>query len=69
MDDITSAKPNWLQLESVIPLGGEKEPNVEKITSLSPDSIKRDYANKVVRLSARRLGMKLKHALEIAAGK
>ena len=55
--------PTWLELESVRPLR-----DVEEITSLPPDTIKRRYPNLVVQLSARRVGMKLRHALAIANG-
>jgi hypothetical protein len=56
--------PNWLQLESVI-----KMPKAEEITSLSADSIRREYPNLIVQLSARRDGIKLRDALDIAAGR
>jgi hypothetical protein len=55
--------PSWLELERVLPL-----PEVEKITSLSHDSLKRRHRNKIVRLSPRRVGMKLRDALAIASG-
>jgi hypothetical protein len=57
-------KPSWLELESVV-----KMPAASRITSLSPDTIRREYADYVVQLSARRDGVKLRHCLEIAAGK
>lgn len=57
-------KPTWLELESVRPL----KPDIEAITSLPPDTIKRRYPHLVVQLSARRVGMKLKNALAIADG-
>jgi hypothetical protein len=41
---------------------------VEKITSLSGDNLRRTYPDFVVKLSPRRDGMKLKHALAIANG-
>jgi hypothetical protein len=56
--------PTWLELESIRPL----KPDVEEITSLPPDTIKRNYPKLVVQLSARRVGMKLRHALAIADG-
>jgi hypothetical protein len=59
------------ELESVIPLESEKEEvkkTVKAITSLSGDTVKRLFPEKVVHLSARRQGMKLKHALQIAEG-
>jgi len=56
--------PTWLELESIRPL----KPDVTEITNLPPDTVKRRYPHLVVQLSARRIGMKLKHALAIAAG-
>jgi len=41
---------------------------VEEITSLSGDSIRRNYSEYVVKLSPRRDGVKLKDALAIANG-
>ena len=56
-------RQSWLELESVKPL-----PEVEKITSLSTDTLKRHHPDKIVKLSPRREGMKLRHALAIANG-
>ena len=56
-------EPTWLERESVRPL---KE--IKELTSLSPDTLKRRYAEYVVELSPGRLGMKLKHGLAIANG-
>lgn len=64
MDDRPQSPPTWLELESVKPLD-----EVEEITSLSEDTIRRRYADWIVSLSPRRVGMKLRHALAIAAGK
>ena len=55
--------PTWLELESVRPL-----PEVEKITSLSSDSLSRHHRDKIVNLSPQRRGMKLRDALAIANG-
>jgi hypothetical protein len=57
-------QPTWLELESVRPL----HPDIEQITNLSADTLKRRHPQFVVKLSARRVGMKLKHALAIASG-
>jgi hypothetical protein len=57
---------SWLHLQCVIPLDGDKPVTVEKITSLSRDSIQRNHADKVVDLSPRRVGMRLEDALAIA---
>jgi hypothetical protein len=62
-DDFSDKLPSWIELESV-----QKMPVVEKITSLSADTIRRNYADYIVELSPRRDGMKLKHALAIANG-
>ena len=56
-------RPTWLELERVLPM-----PKVEEITSLSVDSLKRHHKDKIVNLSPRRRGMKLKHSLAIANG-
>jgi hypothetical protein len=63
IDTFGERPPSWIELESV-----QKMPVVEKITSLSSDTIRRKYGDYVVKLSARRDGMKLKHALAIANG-
>jgi hypothetical protein len=56
-------EPTWLQLESIIPLA-----KVREITSLSDEAIARNHGHRMVQLSARRRGMKLKDALAIANG-
>ena len=59
--------PTWLELESVIPLAAEPGvTSVASVTTLSPETTKREYPEYVIRLSPRREGMKLKHALRIA---
>ena len=55
--------PSWIELESALGM-----PQVEKITGLSGDTIRRTYPEYVVKLSARRDGMQLKNALAIANG-
>jgi hypothetical protein len=72
MDDITDWQgiEPW-ELESVIPLKstkGKVKKTVEKITSLSPDTVKRLFPHLIVHLSQNRLGMKLRNALVIAKG-
>jgi hypothetical protein len=63
--------PTWIELASVIPLETRRadELSVRKITNLSPEAIVENYADKVRRLSAKRVGMSLGDALEIASGK
>ena len=57
-------KPTWLELERVVPLS-----EVERITSLSHDSLSRHHKEKIVALSPGRRGMRLKDVLAIARGK
>jgi hypothetical protein len=57
MDLEATAGPTWLELERVLPL-----PEVTELTSLSEDSINRHHKDKIVTLSPRRKGMKLRHA-------
>ena len=63
IDQFGERPSSWIELESV-----QRMPVVEKITSLSGDNIRRNYSKYVVKLSPRRDGMKLKHALAIANG-
>jgi hypothetical protein len=58
-----TAVPTWLELESVKPLT-----QVSEITSLSPDTIKRQYPEFIVHLSPKRLGMKVRNILKITNG-
>jgi hypothetical protein len=63
LENFGERPPSWLELESV-----KKMPVVEEITSLSADNLRRNYPDYVVKLSPKRDGMKLKHALAIANG-
>ena len=63
--DGMAPSPTWIELESIVPLGGDDSVTVEKITNLSVDTIKRRHSKYVVPVSDRRVGMKLKHALAI----
>jgi hypothetical protein len=60
-----------LDMERVIPLESERVDveSVRRITSLSADNIKANFSKYVIQLSPRREGMKVRHALLIAAGK
>ncbi len=53
--------PSSLELDRIISL-----PEAEKVSSLSVNSWKRHHADKVVKLSPRRLGVRLRDALMIA---
>lgn len=55
--------PPWLDLESIKPMKV-----CEQITSLNAMSLRRWYSHYIVKLTERRDGMKLKHALAIANG-
>jgi hypothetical protein len=61
---------SWLQKQTIIPLQSRDPtaPTVRSLTTLSPDAIKENYSKLVVNLSAKRLGMSLQNALDIAAG-
>jgi hypothetical protein len=67
--EVTAPPPTWIELESIVPLGGDDSVTVEKITNLSVDTIKRRHSKHVVPVSDRRVGMKLKHALAITGQK
>jgi hypothetical protein len=58
-----TGRPSWLELERVLP-----PTEVEEMTSLSWDTITRVHRDKVVDLSPRRRGMKLKHVLGLNRG-
>jgi hypothetical protein len=67
MDDQT--KPDWLDLESCIPLESSKgERNAEGITGLSRETLERRYSHLIRKPSPRRRTMKLRDALAIANG-
>lgn len=53
--------PVELEPERIIPLS-----DVEAITSLSIDSLERHHQDKIIRLTKRRRGMRLKHALALS---
>jgi hypothetical protein len=63
--------PSWLELQSVIPLESKKPDTLtaKKVTSLSAEALAENYADKIRRLSQKRIGMKLGDALDIAAGR
>jgi len=69
--EIGEQRPSWLELESAIPLETSKPGarSVKGVTSLSADTIKREFPGLIVQLSTKREGMKLRDALAIAAGK
>ena len=60
--------PTWIELRSLIPLETTKRDavSVRKITTASPETIKREYPEFVVKISDKREGMTLANALRIA---
>lgn len=62
--------PTWLQLESVIPLETEQKgvTSVRTVTSLTAETVAVKFPELIIKLTERRRGMKLKHALQIAEG-
>jgi hypothetical protein len=56
-DDITTWPPEWLPFITL--------PKVEEITTLSPDTVTREYRHLLVQLSPRRVAMRLGHALTL----
>jgi hypothetical protein len=61
--EIKFERPTWLELERVISIA-----EAERLTSLSRDGLQRHHRDKIVRLSPRRVGMRLRDALAIANG-
>jgi hypothetical protein len=57
-------KPSWFELEQVLLL-----PEVERQTSLSRDSLDRHHRHKYVRLSPRRVGMRVRDVLAITGNR
>jgi hypothetical protein len=54
--------PAELALERIITLG-----EAEDVSSMSQDTIKKNHPDKLIRLSERRLGMRLRDALMLGA--
>jgi len=53
--------PPELQLEKIIPLQDASD-----VCGLSEDTIKRNHPDKIIQLSKRRVGIRLKHVLRLA---
>ena len=51
--------PSWIELQSVIPLESDNPGvvSVRTLTTLSPDTLEREYSKFIVRLSPGRRGM------------
>jgi hypothetical protein len=63
MDTKKSARPEWLELERILPLS-----EVQELTSLSLDSLVRHHGERIITLSPRRRGMRLRDVLAIGNG-
>jgi hypothetical protein len=57
-EDLRAWPQEWLR---VITMG-----EAEKLTSLSADTLKRRYADRIIQLSPRRLGMRFGHAIQLS---
>jgi hypothetical protein len=55
--------PSWVELESV-----KRMKVASEMTSLSPDAIRRNYHDLVVKLSPKRDGVKMRDIIAIANG-
>jgi hypothetical protein len=64
-----ASPPSFFELEAAIPLEA-RPPAVsgKSLTSLSSRTLGRAYPHLIIQLSGRRKGIKLRHALQIAAG-
>jgi len=56
----TASEPSWLELERIITLQ-----EACRLKSVSLDTLKRRYADKIIHLSPRRRGMRLRDALQL----
>jgi hypothetical protein len=56
----TPEKPDWIELQRIIPLR-----EVERLSSLSIDTLTRRHRDKILTLSPRRVGMRLGDALNL----
>jgi hypothetical protein len=68
------AKAAWWERRRILKLSTKSkkprsQPTAEEITSLSADTLKRKYADRIKHLADKRVGMSLGDALDIAEGK
>ena len=56
----TAAEPNWLELQRITSLQ-----EASHLSGMSIDTLKRRYTEKIIRLSPRRLGMRVRDALQL----
>lgn len=67
MPEITEhpkAEPSWLELQRIVSLQ-----EAERLSGMSVDTIKRRHADKLIRLSPRRLGIRVGDALMLTNNK
>lgn len=56
-------QPNWVELQRIVPLH-----EACRLSNLSRDTIRRQFADKIIKLSPRRYGMRLGDALLLSEG-
>lgn len=56
----SAAEPSWLELHRIVSLQ-----EASRLSGMSPDTLKRRYAAKIIQLSPRRLGMRVRDALRL----
>jgi hypothetical protein len=60
MDRDELPRPSATELQRIVPLT-----EAERLSGLSEDTLKRHHGDKIIRLSPRRLGMRVGHALQL----
>ena len=56
------AEPTWLELQRIVSLQ-----EAARLSAMSPDTLKRRHADKIITLSPRRLGMRVRDALMLSS--
>ena len=62
-DTLQSERPRWVELERVVTLN-----EAVQLTSLSEDTLRRRYPSRIVSISPKRRGMRLRDVLAINNG-
>jgi predicted HTH domain antitoxin len=57
----SSSGPNWIELQRIVSLS-----EAAQLSGISIDTIKRRHAEKIIQLSPRRLGMRVREALMLS---
>jgi len=53
-------EPSWLELQRIVNLQ-----EASRLSGMSPDTLKRRHSERIIQLSPRRLGMRVKDALQL----